>query len=104
VARSVFPAEAPALLPTRGQQQTQAAREAFKARFPSPEARSEHYRELARRANEGRVVLSADEAAALGQAYALLTRIAQRGKLPVEAPPPNAPEPIAAASAGESAA
>jgi hypothetical protein len=66
------------------QRQTENGRRAFLEQFPSPEARSEHFRDLARRSNEGRVVLNASEADALGQAYALLGRIAARGKMPTQ--------------------
>ena len=63
------------------QRQTLAARQTFAKQFASPEERSQHYRSLADKANAGRVVLSAEEASALSQAYRLLTRIAERGKL-----------------------
>lgn len=63
--------------------QTAAAREALARTFPSEEARSQHYRELARRSHPGRIVLSADDAHALSRAYAVLKRIAERGNLPV---------------------
>lgn len=75
------------------------ARDVFAASFPSPEAKTKHYRELGRKSAEGRVVLRADEAAAVGQAtaavgqasealadaYRLLQRIAERGKIPTPA-------------------
>jgi hypothetical protein len=58
------------------------ARQALAERFSCPEEKSAHYREMARRANRGRVVLNASEAEALSAAYRLLGRIAERGKIP----------------------
>ena len=72
--------------PTRRQRQTQAARQALAECFPTPEAKSEHYRRLGRRSAERRVVLSGDEAAALADAYELLGRIAARAR-PAQSPP-----------------
>jgi hypothetical protein len=60
------------------QRRTVAAREAFAAKFPSPEAKSEHFRAMAERAHAGRVVLRAEDAAALSEAYRLLAKIADR--------------------------
>jgi hypothetical protein len=60
------------------QRRTRRAREVFAAKFPTPEARSEHYRQMAEKANAGRVVLRAEDAEALRDAYALLTKIADR--------------------------
>ncbi len=60
------------------QRRTLPAREAFARKFPSPEAKSEHFRAMAERANAGRVVLSGDEATALRDAYRLLRTIADR--------------------------
>lgn len=68
---------------TPAQRRTLPAREALARKFPTPEAKSEHYRALAARANAGRVVLSADEAAALGSAYRLLAGIARRAGLSI---------------------
>lgn len=81
--------------PTPRQRQTANGRRAFLDQFPSEEAKREHFRELARRSAAGRVVLSADEAAALGEAYELLGRIAARTKLPTPPQPttPTDPEP-----------
>ena len=67
---------------TPGQRRTLRAREALAAKFSTPEEKSAYYRELARRSNDGRVVLSGDEAAALGDAYALLGRIVARNRQP----------------------
>ena len=64
------------------QRRTLAARQALAAKFSTPEEKSEHYRELARRSNDGRIVLSGDEAAALVGAYELLGRIAARNRSP----------------------
>jgi hypothetical protein len=61
-----------------GQYQTKRAREAFAAQFPTPESKTEFYRELGRKSAAGRIVLSGEEAAALADAYALLGRIAER--------------------------
>ena len=58
--------------------QTLAGRRALAEQFPTPEARTEHYRALGRRSAERRVVLSGDEATALADAYSLLGRIAER--------------------------
>lgn len=63
---------------TPAQERTRRARAALAAKFKSPEERSAHYRELARRSNDGRLVLSAAEVVALGDAYALLGRIANK--------------------------
>jgi hypothetical protein len=71
------------------------ARQVFADSFPTPEAKSEHYLTLGRRSAEGRVVLSADEASTLGEAYALLSRIAARGKIPTSpqaTAPANSPD------------
>jgi hypothetical protein len=66
------------------QRQTQNARAALARKFDNPESKSTYYRDLGRKAAESRIVLNASEAEALRGAYALLTRIAERGKL---APP-----------------
>ena len=70
----------PELLTAR-QQQTRAGRQALAEQFSSPEARTEHYRALGRRSAERRITLSGDEAAALVDAYSLLTRIAERARV-----------------------
>lgn len=81
---------------TRRRQQTQKAREAYAARFTSPEEKAAHYRELGRRAADRRLVLSGDEAdvlndvtEALGEAYGLLRRIARRARSSDNTPPPE---------------
>ena len=58
--------------------QTANASAAFAAKFQTPEDEREHFRELARRSAERRVVLSGEEAAALRDAYAALRRVAER--------------------------
>ena len=66
---------------TPRQRQTAAARAAFDAKFPDPESRRTHFRELAAKSAEtraGGLVLSADEATALHAAYELLGEIARR--------------------------
>jgi hypothetical protein len=63
---------------TPGQRKTAAARKALAQKFPSPEEKSEHYRAMAQKANAGRVVLRAEEAVALRDAYTLLRTIANR--------------------------
>ena len=63
---------------TPRQRQTLAGRQALAAKFSTPEEKSEHYRRLARRSNEGRLVLSGDEADALSRAYRLLGEIVGR--------------------------
>jgi hypothetical protein len=60
------------------QRRTLPAREALAQKFPSLEAKSEFYREIGERGNAGRVVLRAEEAAALKDAYRLLRTIADR--------------------------
>jgi hypothetical protein len=52
------------------------------AKLPTPEDRRRHFAEMGRRSAAGRVVLTTDEAAALSEAYRLLGKIAERGKLP----------------------
>ena len=59
------------------QRQTLNGRQALADRFPTPEARTQHYRELGRRSAERRVVLSGDEAEALRDTYRLLRTIAE---------------------------
>ena len=66
---------------TARQRQTLPGRRALADQFPTPEARTEHYRALARRSADRRVVLSGDEAAALADAYSLLGRIAERARV-----------------------
>jgi hypothetical protein len=66
---------------TEAQRRTLPGRQALAAKFPSPEAKSEHFRRIGERGNAGRVVLRADEAAALVDAYSLLTRIAERARM-----------------------
>ena len=63
---------------TARQRQTLNGRRALADRFPTPEARTQHYRELGRRSAERRLVLSGNEAVALRDAYALLRTIAER--------------------------
>ena len=70
----------PELLTAR-QRQTRPGRKALVEQFPTPEAKSQHYRALGRRSAERRLVLSADERAALVGAYELLARIAERARL-----------------------
>jgi hypothetical protein len=79
---------------TARQRQTLNARSALAARFPNDEAKSEHYRQLANKANAGRVVLSGDETQtltagldtltigldSLAAAYALLQSIAAKAE------------------------
>jgi hypothetical protein len=60
------------------QRRTKPAREALAAKFASPEEKREYYRTIGERGNAGRVVLSAEQAAALRQAYALLAKITER--------------------------
>ncbi len=72
--------------------------------FPTPEAKTDFYRELARRANDGRIVLSRDDAEALVSAYELLQRIAHRARgepVPGDEPPDAAQK---AAAGGKPAA
>jgi hypothetical protein len=75
------------------QRGTLPARQALAAKFSSPEEKTEHYRQMAEKANAGRVVLSGAEAEslaehteALGEAYALLSKIAARARAKRETP------------------
>ncbi len=88
---------------TPRQRQTCAARRTLAAKFATPEAKSAHFRAMAERANADRVTLNADEASALGEAYALLRKIAQRHPKIAEAAAPNG-APGGGKSAGEEAA
>ena len=63
------------------QRRTLPARKALAAKFSSPEEKRDYYREIGERGNAGRVVLRADEAAALVDAYSLLSRIAERARV-----------------------
>jgi hypothetical protein len=63
------------------QKQTLPARQALAERFTSPQEKTDFYRELGRRSADTRVVLSGDEAAALVDAYSLLSRIAERARM-----------------------
>lgn len=83
---------------TPRQRQTQAGRQALAAKFSSPEEKSEHYRALAAKANAGRVVLSGDEAEALGNAYKLLGNIVARA---ARASPESHANPTADEATGE---
>jgi hypothetical protein len=68
---------------TARQRQTLNARTALAARFPNDEAKSEHYRDLAEKANAGRVVLSGEEAQRLASAYELLRGIGEKARAKV---------------------
>ena len=66
---------------TAGQRRTAKAREVFAQRFASPEEKSRYFAQLSERAaaqRRGGIVLSADEAAAVGEAFKLLAKVAQR--------------------------
>ena len=73
---------------TLAQRRTLPARQALARKFASPEAKSQHYREMAAKANAGRVVLSGREAAALTDVYRLLGRV-------LGEPAPSAPREVA---------
>jgi hypothetical protein len=60
------------------QRRTEAARQAFAAKFRTPEEQREYFRSLGRRSAAGRVVLSASDAATLADAYRLLGTIFER--------------------------
>ena len=66
----------PRLFP--GASRTLPAREALARKFQTEQEKSDHYRSLAIKSHEGRVVLRGDDADALRQAYALLSKIADR--------------------------
>jgi hypothetical protein len=60
---------------------TDKARAAFAARFPDDTSRREYFSRLGQRSGEvrrSRITISAQEAAALGDAYAILRRVAGR--------------------------
>lgn len=68
-------------MPITPEQRTRRAREAFDAKFSTPEEKSEYFRSIGRQESErrrGGVVLSADEAATLVSVYRQLREIAQR--------------------------
>ena len=69
--------------------QTLAARQALAAKFPDAESRSAYFTDLAKRAAALRVIPSADEADALRQAYALLSRVAKLHGSPLHHPAPS---------------
>jgi hypothetical protein len=60
------------------QRRTLPARQALASKFPSSEAKSDFYRRIGERGNARRVVLRAEEAEALRDAYQLLRTIASR--------------------------
>lgn len=59
------------------QERTRAARAAFNAKFSTPEEKSRHFADLARK-RAGRIELSAEEAQALTNVYDILRRVAER--------------------------
>ncbi len=69
---ATFDPQAPTLTPN--QRRTQNARRAFIEKFDTPEAKREHFQELARRSNASRA-LPIEEVAALQEAYSLLGRV-----------------------------
>jgi hypothetical protein len=81
---------------TPGQRRTMRAREALAAKFATPEAKSDHYRRIGAFGNEGRLVLSGDEAAALANAYHLLGAIARKAGAQWEPDPPPEDKEVAA--------
>lgn len=62
----------------RRKQQTERARETFASRFATPEEKSTYYSQIGKQAAKNRVVISPDDAAAIGQAFRLLRRVAER--------------------------
>ncbi len=62
-----------------------AAREALAAKISSPEEKREDYWQVGTKTNADRVVLRAEDARALGEAYRLLAKIADRLPDPVGA-------------------
>lgn len=72
---------------TQGQRRTVKARQVFTSRFATEEDRSDFYRRIGAKGNDGRIVLTAQESAALAEAYALLGRIAERARSKVDAAP-----------------
>lgn len=57
------------------------------AKFSSPDDRRQYFAEMGRVSNAGRVILTHEETRALGQAYDLLGRIAQRHAEKLTRPP-----------------
>ncbi len=86
---------------TRGQRQTRKARETYAARFPTPDAKTEHFRELGKRAAEQRLTLGADDVAALCECLSLLRQIAARH--PKIVPTDSSPSKNAVADGGQPA-
>lgn len=62
---------------SRTQRQTLAARQAFRSTFESQEARSAHYRSLGQKSAAGRVVLPVEDARALVETQASLSRLTE---------------------------
>lgn len=85
---------------TPNQKRTVRGREAFLSRFPTAEAKSEHFRALAVKANAGRLVLSGAEAESLAAAYRLIGEIVGRANPPAyhESQPDDRDTPDAAAA------
>lgn len=80
---------------TTRQRQTLPGRQALAAKFPTPEAKSQHYRQIGERGNAGRVVLRADEAQAVASAYALL------GQIVAKLPPEHKVSPLGSSPSGD---
>ena len=66
------------------QRRTLPGRQALAAKFSTPEEKRQFYREIGERGNAGRVVLRAEDARVLGEAYRLLAKIADRLPEPTE--------------------
>jgi len=60
------------------QKRTANGRRTFLEKFSTPDEKSQYFQALGRRAAENRFVLTGDEASALAEAYAILSRIAAR--------------------------
>ena len=60
------------------QKRTANGRRTFLERFSTPDEKSQYFQALGRRAAENRFVLTGEEASALAEAYAILSRIAAR--------------------------
>ena len=73
----------PSVVLANRRRETLPARQALAARFASPSEKSDHFRELARKSHERRITLSGAEAAALVDAYSLLSRIAERARVKI---------------------
>jgi hypothetical protein len=77
----------PGVLPPPSRRNPIEARAALARKFSTPEERSEFYRHIGARGNAGRLTMPAEDVRALGEAYALLSRLAAKYQFDPVAPP-----------------